>query len=132
MWVDSDDCKPFIEGILTAFGTKMPSRYAVIQVWCNGRKTSLQTPIFKPFLPARNFHFLLFFVDCRSTLLLMSDPTAAKSGGAGNDPTNGGSRHASPAPQAHAEGGEGEETTEVRASRESTPGADKNAVVQTR
>ena len=27
IWVDSDDCKPFIEGILTAFGTKMPSRF---------------------------------------------------------------------------------------------------------
>ena len=27
MWVDSDDCKPFVEGILTAFGTKMPSRW---------------------------------------------------------------------------------------------------------
>ena len=26
MWVDSDDCKPFVDGILTAFGTKMPSR----------------------------------------------------------------------------------------------------------
>ena len=26
IWVDSDDCKPFVEGILTAFGTKMPSR----------------------------------------------------------------------------------------------------------
>ena len=26
IWVDSDDCKPFIDGILTAFGTKMPSK----------------------------------------------------------------------------------------------------------
>jgi len=89
IWVDSDDCKPFIEGILTAFGTKMPSR---------------------------------------SSLMLMTDPATAKAGG---DPTNGGSRHASPAPGTH-DGGEGEDAPEIRASRESTPGADRNAVVQTR
>ena len=60
--------------------------------------------------------------------MLMTDPATAKAGG---DPTNGGSRHASPAPGTH-DGGEGDDAPEIRASRESTPGADRNAVVQTR
>ena len=60
----------------------------------------------------------------------MSDHAAAK--GSGSDPPKDGSRHASPAPQSHPDGGDGEETGDVRVSRESTPGADKNAVVQTR
>ena len=59
--------------------------------------------------------------------MLMTDPAAKTP----NDPSGGGSRHASPAPGAH-DGGEGDEAPEIRASRESTPGADKNAVVQTR
>ena len=61
--------------------------------------------------------------------MLMSDPTTGKSAG---DPGNGGSRHASPAPTPHGEGADGDEAAEVRASRESTPGADRNAVVPTR
>ena len=60
--------------------------------------------------------------------MLMTDPSSAKPGG---DPPNGGSRHASPAPGAH-DGGEGDDAPEFRVSRESTPGADRNAVVQTR
>jgi hypothetical protein len=25
-WVDQEDCKTFVDGVLTAFGTKMPNR----------------------------------------------------------------------------------------------------------